>query len=434
MLQRERISTAVEASYQRLTGALRKFRWQILAIIFIAIIQIILTRSMFSGGLLAYSDLYPVFPGSNNGQGLIIYLSSWNPGSLGSPSAQPGEYAILSGLSLLGIPPIYIQVGVIESFLFVGAFCTYLLSDRFVSHKSLVLLAPLFFLLTPVMFDGIFDSSANLPLFCLVPAITILGLDLSEKPTLRRIGLLASALGAGFAFVTFGPIFVIPILFAIVASRWIASDFRFPVVGSISIAASFGIGLVLNAPFYFENFSYFTGQGVAGVYSPASAIASTSYSWSTRQIYYPESDRVYTRDTRTISVPLIPDCSSSSSPWDWWRSSTLGTARKLLDGLDLLPCLKVWVGSPSPILVRRTACFARFPTYSCSTTLKFFTCTLPYHSQSYYRFQLKWSGPVRFGKVSRSRDREGGQVEQSSAASRACGGEVGLLTPVRGGS
>ncbi|MGC2290133.1 MAG: hypothetical protein WA688_09815, partial [Thermoplasmata archaeon] len=256
-------------------------RWRIFSWAVLLTFILFLFRSTFSNGQLITPDFFLLFPATRSSDGILFYISQWNPGGLGFSSSQPTGYAILSALTLGGIPPATIEPLTLVGLSFVGATSFQWLLEPHLMQPRFALAGALLFLLSPYLFIDVFNASSSIPFDLLLPTIILLGLQLARRPSAKPVILLSLVLGLVFAFVPFGPVYTLPLLLLLPLSiglirRSVLTTFRTFVGISIAIA----VGLLLNAPFFLGNLAHFSSGALQPSYVTAASIVPTAYGFS----------------------------------------------------------------------------------------------------------------------------------------------------------
>lgn len=236
---------------------------------------------MFSNGQLITPDFFLLFPGTRSTDGIAVYLSQWNPGVLGYSSSQPASYVLLSMLSIIGIPPALLEPLTLISFSFVGAVSFQRLLEPHLEQPKFALIGGILFLLSPYLFIDVFDASGSIPFDLLLPTVFLLSLRIAQGSWAKPVILLSLVLGFIFAFVPFGPVYVLPLLLLLPLSLGLTRQSLrtgLRLFGGITMAVA--LALLLNAPFYFGNLTYFTSGAIQPSFGVATSIVPISYGFS----------------------------------------------------------------------------------------------------------------------------------------------------------
>jgi hypothetical protein len=256
-------------------------RWRAFSWVVLGGLLFVLFRAMFAQGQLVVSDIYVGFPAVTTSQGWLVYLSQWNPGILGYASSQPASLALFSILTLGGIPPTLLQPLFFVGLSFVGAVSFQFLLEPYLVEPKFALLGAGLFLLSPYLFISYFNSDNALPFALLLPTFLLLAFRIADSVSVRRVLLLGVGLGFVYSIVTLGPAYSIPLvvvppIVVMVTKR----SLRAGLVGFGALLTAVGMGLLVNAPFYFGNLSYFSGGALQAAYSNALAIMPVTYGFS----------------------------------------------------------------------------------------------------------------------------------------------------------
>ena len=264
------------------SGRRNRYLYRSVGVFLITVLIFTELRRLFSHGFLITPDVYTIFPAVPEFNGLSTWITVWNPAHLGTESAWPTGYVILGVLAALGIVGAGLQVVVITAVLLVAAIPTWLLAERNVHQPLVSLLAPALYLLSPVLFIMMFDANINLFFYALIPAIGLLALAACRGNSWRVVAGLGVAIGLSCAFVPFTPIFVLPVLLAILFGTGVSSaSSREFLRSAVRLVAALVIAVLLNAPYYLGNLGYFTTQGVAGAAEANLPLVEMTYGWST---------------------------------------------------------------------------------------------------------------------------------------------------------
>ncbi len=247
-------------------------------------ILLLLFRNFFNHGMLVYTDIFNTFNATPSWDGVNLYFSAWNPGSLGSYNTNMFFwYSIASLLSELGLLGSAMEALFVYSFL-AFSFLVLILLIRRVSRSVLVqITSPMVYLLSPMLFVEIFNGSGGFTVFAMTPAFAYLAYSTFIERHGVSAALLAATLCVSNFFMPFTLVWALPI----VLSAMIVGFFRHPNLRSISILLAFfgliyGGAVLLNAPYYLANYSNFVSVLPHG--SVANSLDSTilfNYQWET---------------------------------------------------------------------------------------------------------------------------------------------------------
>lgn len=217
------------------------------------VVLYLLFRNFFSG-FLDYPDFFQIFPAVANTTGLSGYLSAWNFGYMGTVNILSlPDYAIFSILSVIGLFGTTLEVLTLFTFLLTAVFFIYRLVGIFSSNPWAKLLASLVYLLSPVLFIEIFNGSANLIFYALLPAYLYFGLNTIVFLRLKHAFFFGIALAFGIFFNPFSLIFVLPVIIILIVISISSNKHLFEVLKSLrNVTLILAVAVLLNIPYFFS--------------------------------------------------------------------------------------------------------------------------------------------------------------------------------------
>lgn len=238
-------------------------------------------RNAFSSGVLVTPDLFRSFPSAASYNDLGAYFSKWSPANLGSESASSGGQALLAFAAQLGLLGVAMEAVFVAGFVGVSLVSVWILVKPYVRDPVFAPLAPILYLLSPTLFTTLFDANIQFVLYALLPALVLLLLSLSRRPTWRRMTAFALVVALACAFVPFTPILILPMVGAVVFAGQVVNPSKDRLWRTLLLTIlSLGVSILLNAPYYLGNLSYFTSQGIAGAVEANRPVVAINYGWS----------------------------------------------------------------------------------------------------------------------------------------------------------
>ncbi|MEM0135037.1 MAG: hypothetical protein QXU18_07420, partial [Thermoplasmatales archaeon] len=192
------------------------------------------------------------------------------------------DYAIFSILSIVGIFGTTLEVLTLLAFLLAAVFFIYRLIGMFTSNSWVKLLSSLIYLLSPTLFIEIFNGSADLTFYALLPAYLYFGLNAIVFLRLKHAFLLGIVLAFGIFFNPFSVIFLLPVIFVLLIISILRNKRIFAILKSLQyVIMILAVAVVLNVPyFYFYLFNKSLFQTLSAVSVSEGAFMVHTYSWA----------------------------------------------------------------------------------------------------------------------------------------------------------
>ena len=248
----------------------------------ILVVLYILFRNFFSG-FLVYPDFFQIFPAANATADLSSYLSAWNFGYMGTINilASP-DYAIFSILSFVGVFGTSLEVLTLFAFLLTAVFFIYRLIGMVTSNSWVKLLSSLIYMLSPTLFIEIFNGSAALTFYALLPAYLYFGLNAIVFLRLKHTFLFGIVLAFGIFFNSFLIIYSLPIFFVLIVVSIIRNKHLFTILKSLEYTVLIlAVAVVLNIPYFYSYlFNSSLLQTLSAISGSEGATMVYLYSWA----------------------------------------------------------------------------------------------------------------------------------------------------------
>jgi hypothetical protein len=210
-------------------------------------------------------------------------MSAWNFGYMGTVNILSlPDYAIFSILSLVGVFGTSLEVLTLFAFLLTAVFFIYRLIGMVTSDSWVKLLSSLIYLLSPTLFIEIFNGSADLIFYALLPAYLYFGLNAIVFLRLKHTFAYGIVLAVGIFFNGFLIIFILPVFFVLMVISILRNKHLFTILKSLEYTILIlAVAVVLNIPYFYSylfNSSLFQTLSAISVNEGASMVY--LYSWA----------------------------------------------------------------------------------------------------------------------------------------------------------